>query len=97
VYFSPLSASVYSYFEEKLHGKITTVLLFLHENIPAHHALATQKKLALLEFQCLDHPHYSPVLARPVEQPPVPWTAKNLKVRFFRLTRNTMLLWRTDL
>jgi len=27
---------------------------------PAHKALATQKKLAYLSFQCLDHPLYSP-------------------------------------
>jgi len=29
----------------------------------AHQALATQKKLAHLGFQCLDHPPYSPDLA----------------------------------
>jgi hypothetical protein len=29
----------------------------------AHRALATQKKLAYLGFQCLDHPPYSPDLA----------------------------------
>jgi len=37
--------------------------LFLHDNAPAHRALATQKKLAYLGFQCLDHPPYSPFLA----------------------------------
>jgi len=36
--------------------------LFLH-NAPAHRALATQKKLAYLGFQCLDHPLYSADLA----------------------------------
>jgi histone-lysine N-methyltransferase SETMAR len=35
----------------------------LHDNAPAHRALATQKKLACLGFQCLDHPPYSPDLA----------------------------------
>ena len=30
-----------------------------------HRALATQKKLAYLGFQCLDHPPYSPDLAPP--------------------------------
>jgi len=35
----------------------------LHDNAPAHQALATQKKLAYLGFQCLDHPPYSPDLA----------------------------------
>jgi len=34
----------------------------LHDNAPAHRALATQKKLAYLGFQCLDHPPYSPDL-----------------------------------
>jgi hypothetical protein len=29
----------------------------------AQHALVTQKKLAYLGFQCLDHPPYSPDLA----------------------------------
>ena len=34
-----------------------------HDNVPAHRTLATQKKLAYLCFQCLDHPPYSPDLA----------------------------------
>ena len=38
-------------------------VLFLHENVPALRALTTQKKLAYLGFQCLDHPSYSPDLA----------------------------------
>ena len=33
---------------------------FLHYIAPAHRALATQKKLAYLGFQCLDHLPYSP-------------------------------------
>ena len=47
----------------KRHRKVTKVVLFLHDNAPAHRALATQKKLAYLGFQCLDHPPYSPDLA----------------------------------
>ena len=35
----------------------------MHDNAPAHQALATQKKLAYLGFQCLDHPPNSPDLA----------------------------------
>ena len=35
----------------------------MHNNVPAHQALATQKKLACLGFHCLDHPPYSPDLA----------------------------------
>ena len=37
--------------------------LVLHDNALAHRALATQKKLSYLGFQCLDHPPYSPDLA----------------------------------
>ena len=35
----------------------------MHDNAPAHRALATQNKLAYLGSQCLDHPPYSPDLA----------------------------------
>jgi len=38
-------------------------VLLLHANAPAHRALATQKKLAYLGFQSLDHPTNSPDLA----------------------------------
>jgi len=44
-------------------GMVTKGVLFLHDNAPAYRALATQKKLAYLGFQCLDHPSYSPDLA----------------------------------
>jgi len=37
-------------------GKLTKGVLFFHDNAPAHWTLATQKKLAYLGFQCLDHP-----------------------------------------
>ena len=40
----------------------------MHDNAPAHRALATQQKLAYLGFQCLDHPSYSPDLAPSVYQ-----------------------------
>ena len=49
--------------KEKRRGKFTKRVLFLHDNAPAHRPLATQKKLAYLGFQCLDHPPYSPDLA----------------------------------
>jgi len=48
---------------EKRRGKVTKAVLFLHDNTPAHRALATQKKLAYLGFQRLDQPPYSPDLA----------------------------------
>jgi len=51
-------------FEEKRRPrKVTKGVLFLHDNTLAHRALATQKKLACLGFQCLDHTPYSPDLA----------------------------------
>jgi len=49
--------------KEKRRGKFTKGVLFLHDNAPAHRALATQKKLSYLGFQCLDHPPYSSDLA----------------------------------
>jgi histone-lysine N-methyltransferase SETMAR len=52
-----------AFFKEKRHGKVTKGVLFLHDNALAHRALATQKKLADLDFQCLDHPPHSPDLA----------------------------------
>jgi hypothetical protein len=42
--------------------KVTKWVLFLQDNASAHRALATQKKLAYLGFQCLDNPPYSPHL-----------------------------------
>jgi histone-lysine N-methyltransferase SETMAR len=37
--------------------------LFFHDNAAAHRALATQKKLAYLGFECHGYPPYSPGLA----------------------------------
>jgi len=49
--------------KEKSLRKFTNVVLFFHDNASAHRALAIQKKLVYLFFQCLDHPPYSPDLA----------------------------------
>jgi len=68
--------------KEKRRGNITKGVLFLHDNAPAHTALATQKKLAYLDFQCLDHPPYSPDLA-PSDYHLFPGLKKQLKVRHF--------------
>jgi len=57
-------------------------VLFLHDNAPAHRALATQKELANLGFQYLDHPPYSPDLA-PSDYPIFPGLKKQLKGRHF--------------
>ena len=49
--------------KEKRRGKFTKAVLFLHDNAPAHRAIETQKNLAYLVIQCLDHPPYSTDLA----------------------------------
>jgi len=59
-YYSSLLVQLKDILKEKCHGKVTKGVLFLHDNAPAHWAHATQKKLAYLGFQCLDHPPYSP-------------------------------------
>jgi len=62
-YYSSLLVQLKGILKEKRRGKFTKGVLFLHDNAPAHRAHATQKKLACLGFQCLDHPPYSPDLA----------------------------------
>ena len=62
-YYSSLLAQLKDILKEKRSGKVTKRVSFLHYNAPAHRALATQKKLAYLGFQCLDHPPYSPDLS----------------------------------
>jgi len=57
-------------------------VLFLHDNALGHSALATQKKLAYLGFQCLDHPPYSLELAL-LDYHLFPWLKKQLKGRHF--------------
>jgi len=54
----------------------------LHDNTPAHRTLATQKQLAYLGFQCLDHPPYSPDVA-PSNYHLFPGLKKQLKGRHF--------------
>jgi len=62
-YYLSLLVQMKDILKEKRHGKFTKGVLFLHENAPAHRALATQEELTNLGFQCLDHPPYSPDLA----------------------------------
>ena len=47
----------------KRREKVIKGVLFLHDNAPAHRALATQKKLAYVGFQCSDDPTCFPDLA----------------------------------
>jgi len=68
--------------KEKRRGMVTKGVLFLHDKAPAHRALATQKKLAHLDFQCLDHPPYSPELA-PSDYYLFPGLKKQSKGRHF--------------
>jgi len=62
-YYLSLLIQLKDIWKEKRRGKFTKGILFLHDNAPAHGALATQKKLAYLGFQSLVHPPYSPDLA----------------------------------
>jgi len=62
-YYSSLLVQLKDNLMEKHRGKVTKGVLFLHNSAPAHRALATQKKLAYMGFQCLDYLPYSPGLA----------------------------------
>ena len=62
-YYSSLLVQLKDILKEKCRRKVTKGVKFLHDNALAHRALATQKQLAYLGFQCLDHPAYSPDLA----------------------------------
>jgi histone-lysine N-methyltransferase SETMAR len=64
--------------KEKRRGKFIKMILFLHNNAPDHRELATQKNLAYLGFQCLDHPLYSTDLA-PSDYHLFPGLRKRLK------------------
>ena len=55
-YYSSLLVQLKDIFKETLRGKFTKLVLFLHDNSPAHRALETPKKMAYLGFQCLVHP-----------------------------------------
>jgi len=81
-YYCSLLVQLKDILKEKRRGKVIKVVLFLHDNAPAHRALATQKKLACFGFQCLDHPSYSPGLA-PSDYHLFPGLEKQLKGRHF--------------
>jgi len=63
-YYSSLLVQWKDIWKEKCCGKVTKGILFLPDNTLAHQALAAEKELAYLGFQCLDHPLYSPDLAQ---------------------------------
>ena len=62
-YYSSLLVQSKDILKEKRRRKITKVVLFLHDNAPAHRPLATHKKLAYLGIQCFHHLSYSTDLA----------------------------------
>jgi len=57
------AGAIEGHFEGKVRRKFNKGVLFFHDNIPAHGALATQKKLDNLGLRCLHHPPYFPLLA----------------------------------
>jgi histone-lysine N-methyltransferase SETMAR len=61
-YYSSLLVQLKEILKEKRRGSDTKEVLFLHDHTTTHRALATQKKLAYLDFQYLDHPPSSPNL-----------------------------------
>jgi len=74
-YYSSLLVQLKDILKEKRRQKVIKGVLFLHDNAPAHRALATQKKLAYLGFKM----SWSPTLfsgSGPVGLPPVLWTKK---------------------
>jgi len=66
----------------KRREKVIKGVLFLHDNAPAHRALANQKKVVDLGFQFLDHPPYSTDLA-PSDYHLLPGLKKQFKSRHF--------------
>jgi len=81
-YYSSLLVQLKDILKEKRRGKVTKGVLFLHDIALAHQAVATQKKLAYLGFQCLDHPLYFLDLA-PSDYHLFPGLKRQLKGRHF--------------
>ena len=81
-YYSSLLVQLMDILNEKRRGKVAKGISFLHDNAPVNRALATQKKLAYLCFQFLDHPPYSPDLA-PSDYHLLPGLKKSERSPFF--------------
>jgi len=92
-YYSSLLVQVNNILKEKRCGKFTKEVLFLHDNAPAHWTLATQKKLAYLGCQCLDHPPYSLDLA-PSDYHLFPGLKKQLEGHHFSSDVEVIAAWR---
>ena len=63
-YYSSLLVQMKGILKEIRRGKVTKVVLFLHDNAPAYWALTTPKKLPYLFFPFVDYPPYSPDLGQ---------------------------------
>jgi len=87
-YYSSLLVQWKDILKDKRCGMFTKGVLFLHDNAPAYRALATQKKLAYLGFQCLEHPPYSPDLAPSVYHFFL-WTEKTIERSPFFVRRGS--------
>ena len=85
-YYLSLLVQLKDTLKEKRRGKVTKGVLFLHDNVPAHRTLASQKKVAYLGFHCLHHLPYFPG-SGPVRLPPVPWTEKTIEKSPFFVRR----------
>ena len=81
-YYSSLPVQLKDILKEKHRGEVTKGILLLHDNARTYRALATQKKLAYLGFQCLDHPPYTLDLAL-LDYHLFPGLKKQLKGRHF--------------
>jgi len=81
-YYSSLLVQLKDILKEKRRGKFTKWVLILHDNAPARRSLATQKKVAYLGLQFLDHPPYSADLALS-DYHLFPGLKKQLKGRYF--------------
>ena len=68
--------------------------MFLYKNTLFHRALATQKNLAYLVFQCLDHPPHSPDVA-PSDYHLFPELKKQLKGGHFSSDAEVILVGET--
>jgi hypothetical protein len=55
-FYSNLLVQLKDTLKDKHRGNITKCVSFLHENAPPHWVLATQKNLAYLSYEYLDHP-----------------------------------------
>jgi len=97
-YYSSLLVQLKDVLKGKCCGKVTKVVLFLHDSAPAHRALATQKKLAYLGFQCVDHRPSSPDVV-PSDYHLFPGLKKQLKDRHFssgsHFCRGDLVGWTT--